>query len=749
MPDFIRHSFSPTENLPALQFALDNLAQGKSVQLVLSQTDFQPIFNTLGLGISANLLSNGAKVAILSDDQTLLAEFSAAAQQQPWGELAVHFNAENISDYLQKVQKRKQKSHLKFPLPTNSMRVLQLCASQIQQHRQATEKWLSFRHKGKTYPELVTEYLQNYGQKPSSDKIIGLSYQFSGTDEQLQHLLAKLQEAEYLYQQLGSFQHPLNVLHDRFFRQNDLQLAQETAAETLEKVAFVVDAANRDAFTYLFKYEKWIEDHYTETFAHQNGLIEKLLQLCEQGGKLGKFVHDEEKSFGERVGGFFKSLTGKNKSLEAVQNELKMVYTELHKFQQAHNYVPHKFLNLTQENITFAQVKENLETYATHLIEWFKQKELLVRGHSKRLSRYEVHPHSNYLGLVHQFISDLDLFAEKLNLAKLLKINFAFNSENVSERVKQLEVLQKNIQNLRDNWDKFADYFNLKFFWLTLNEGEKKLILDLAETGVENWAYNFEAHLSSKQLAAAEAASIPQKLAYEKQFAELSRNLQQAKTELSKFILPHWRGLSDEFQNRKLDSLQNGADFNHFSTYFPLIFTHWAHWEGIEMQANSPAQLVVADIRGKSREFCEKMGKNYPLIVWIGDENSELLATEGGKTAIWREKTHLWGDDSNQQPFFEWLANQIKAQNVDIECFTNAEIDNFNGKIPLLLQYKGKKTAIFADFFTYTDWKDAYMWELYTRDALNEGGISVYKTYTSAWRENPVAELTHLLTICG
>jgi len=744
MHDFIRHSFSPTENLPPLQFTLDNLAQGKSVAIAINDADFEPLFCAISLGVCANILSNGAKVAILSDDANLRANLVKNAQQQNWGELFLPFQSQHLSEYLAQIQQKKQHSQLKFPLPTNSMRVLQLCAAQIQQHKQAVEKWLAFRHKDKTYPELVAEYLQQYGKNPPLAKIDGLNHQFAGNGQQLQILLAKLQEAELLYQQLGDFQHPLNVLNDRFFRQNDLQLAQETAAETLEKVAFVVDAANRDAFTYLFKYEKWIEDHYTEVFAHQNALIDQLLQLCAQGQKLGKFVHDEKKSLSERVGGFFKSITGKSKSLSNIQQEVKAVYTELHQFQQAHNYVPHKFLSLQQENLTFAQVGENISSYSQHLSEWFGQKELLVRAYSKRLSRYEVHPHSNYLGFVHQFLTDLDVFAEKLNWAKLLKINFVFHSENVSERVKQLEVLQKNIQNLRDHWADFSDYFNLKFFWLTLSESEKELISTLAELGITNWAHSFESNLTAQQIAAAETHTIPQKIAYEKQFSELSRNLQQAKSELSKFIAPHWKGLYSEFNPQKLATVENTTDFCHFTAYFPSFCTDW------EEMANLPAgvfQLIIADIRGKSADFYPNISQKSPLVVWISDKEDNFEPIKSPNTEIWCEQPRFY-PDQGKQPFYEWLAQQLKSQNAAIEPILGAETAHFGGKIPLLLKTPSKQVAIFADFFTYSDWKNAYLWELYTQQRLKSAGIIYYKTYTSAWRENPLAELTHLLATC-
>ncbi len=744
MPNFIRHSFSPTDNFPALQFTLDHLAQGQSVQIRLSKSDFPAFFHTISLGVTANILSNGAKVAILSNDDDLLTDLTAIVQKQPWAALWLNFKNKDSDIYLQNIQALKRKTSLKFPLPSNSMRVLQLCAGQIQQHRQAVEKWLNFSHKGKTYTELLTQHLQNYGQTPNPEKISGLNYQFAGNADQLQDLLAKLQEAEHLYQQLGNFQHPLNILNDHFFRQNNLTLAQETAADTLEKVAFVVDAANRDAFTYLFKYEKWIEDHYTEVFAQQNEFISNLLSCCQKGAKLGKFVHNAEKSLSERMGGFLKSITGKNKALASAQNELKTLYAELKKFQQLHNYVPHKFLNLEQEDLTFAQVEENLNLYSQHLSDWFRQKELLIRNHSKRLSRYEVHPHSNYLGLVHQFLSHLDLFAEKLNIAKLFKIQFNFNSENISERIRELEVLQKNINNLRDNWADFNSYFNLKYFWLTLSESEKKLIENLAESGLKNWAYSLESHLSAQQIAQAEANSIPQRASYEKQFGELSRNLAQAKTELKQFILPHWRGLSSELHPQKLAQLNSEGDFNHFLNYYPAICTNYQEWE---QMGNSGInfQLIIADIRNQEAFFCQQLNTKTQLVVWIDSEESTNLSE--AQTPVWKEQSRLCDDQGKQQIFYEWLAQQLKAQNAEIETFLNVAVAHFGQKIPLLVKHKNKQLAVFADFFTYTVWKDAYIWEIYTQTQLKNQELIFYKTYASAWRTNPIHELTQLLTI--
>ena len=160
MPNFIQHSFSATENSPVLQFALDNLAGGKSLLIGLKSSNFQDLFCSLGFGIAANVLSNGANLGILSDDESLKKAFEGLISQQNWAELFINFQPEKIAEYLNQISQRKRSHSLKFPLPSRSVRVLQLCAAQIQAHRQTLQKWAEFRHNGLSYSELVVKNLQ-------------------------------------------------------------------------------------------------------------------------------------------------------------------------------------------------------------------------------------------------------------------------------------------------------------------------------------------------------------------------------------------------------------------------------------------------------------------------------------------------------------------------------------------------------------------------------------------------------------
>ena len=156
--------------------------------------------------------------------------------------------------------------------------------------------------------------------------------------------------------------------------------------------------------------------------------------------------------------------------------------------------------------------------------------------------------------------------------------------------------------------------------------------------------------------------------------------------------------------------------------------------------------LLIIDGRGKDKLFSQQISPKAQLIVWITDELESLDLNPN--IAVWPQQSLAFNYFDNTAPFYLWLQKQIQAQNADIQADTNSELNNFEGKIPLLLTFGTKKIAVFADFFSYTDTENSYLWEIYTQNQLQKTDVLFYKTYTSAWRENAAAELKKLLAVC-
>lgn len=590
---FMKHSFTMLETDPSQQEILHHLDKGKN--LVVQGPPGTGKSQTL-TGIIANTISNAGTCLVVCEKKTALDVIYSMLEKMGLQELAVIVEDvyRDRAPLVQSVRERAQHQHKAYQVSPNFIRLLKSCASHVNRLQSFHKKLQQPLLGDNTWTEVVgsfLEYNQQFDKNILNKKLRPSQFDFSSNE--FEAILAILSEGEMLFKELGTMNHPLNAIHDRFFRQANAVQVEDETKKALDAVCKAVQSAQRDAFTYLFEYEQLLEQHFAKVYTDKMNLTDKIIDLIEGGLAQSSYHFNKNAGFYRKL---MKRMSDKVKKLEEDKVSTLEHFLQLQKYHAKFNYFNFTFLDTSNHTtLEFKKLLENINEYKMHLYDWHEGRMPLLQELVRELGPGKIYKHVSFDKRVREITKNLNVFEQAFAKKQVFKVNFKFATRNIRKRLTQIEDLDKNLQKLQNEFDQFSAYHALKFFWLNLNPKQQAAFLALADINPKNWIGTFSSWYTYHLLAHHENKDIPDSHGFDLTRTTFEKELQQLQKILVGHTLKYWRGeqtrATQIFNQQKapltLQSLYNTrgsnaghrtalrkiieSDPNLFTRFFPVV----------------------------------------------------------------------------------------------------------------------------------------------------------------------------------
>jgi len=537
---FMKHSFTVVDTDPSQQQLLHHLDKGKN--LIIQGPPGTGKSQTL-TGIIANTISNAGTCLIVCEKKTALDVIYNNLKELGLGELAVIIEDiyRDRGDVVDSVRARSKHHHRVYQPSPTFIRLLKSCSSHVKKLQGFHNKLQAPISGDFNWPSVVGQFLvaNKLADHSILDNELSAS-QFEFTLTEYEQVCSILSEGEQLYKALGTLNHPLNALHDRFFKQANVTQVEADIKDALKDLTFVVNSAQRDMLSYLFEYEELLEKHFNDVYLKKMKLVDHAVDLIEAGFKKSKYYFNKNKGIFRQ---FLKSVSATYKELEADKVEVLETFFRIKKVHNHYQYFRFNFMDVSDyKDMKFEDLKDHLEDYRTAVYDWHDARGPVIRELVKDLGPTNIYQYVDFNKKVKEVSRNLDAFERNFEQSKVFKVSFKFVSRKIHKRHKQLEGLQQNLEKLNKQFDNFADYHALKYFWLSLNDAQRLTIQGLAAEDPQDWDSAFSSWYLNALLAHHEDEFVPNEHLYNltrKSFAQELANFQKM---LVSHTLKFWRG---------------------------------------------------------------------------------------------------------------------------------------------------------------------------------------------------------------
>ncbi len=637
---FMKHSFTLVDTDPSQQRLLHQLYEGKN--LIIQGPPGTGKSQTL-TGIIANTISNAGTCLVVCEKKTALDVIYNNLKELGLQELTVIIEDiyRDRATVVDSVRERAKQSQPVYKPSSTFIRTLKSCASNVQILQQYHQKLKQPITSDWDWKALVGQFLEKNKTAHSlaalNKKINAKVFNFSSAE--YEEIGGVLEEGQLLFEKLGTLQHPLNALEDRFFRQANVSKVEKDIKDSLDKLSKVTNAAQRDMLTYLFEYENLLEKHYENIYLKKMTWIDKAVNLIESGFEQSHYFFNKNTGL---YRSFLKSVSSKYKKLNEDKVLILEIYLQGVKFHQSHAYFDFKFMLINNRaKLSFKELLKHIEDYKGKVYEWYESRGAVIRDLVNQLSPKQVYKQIDFAQKVRSVSRNLDIFERNFAANKVFKVEFKFVSKTIYKRHKQLEGLQENLAKLQKEFANFQDYHALKFFWLSIDKRQQYIIEQLASIQPKDWAAAFSSWYLDAALSHHQNEFVPDQKnytitrnSYEKELATLQKML-------VAHTLKYWRGeqtrLVQTFHKKqaplKLHSLYNkrggkgqrrsslrkmiGVAPEMFQSFFPVLLVSPSVCSSILPLVPGLFDVVIFDEASQLRledTFCALTRGRYKII---------------------------------------------------------------------------------------------------------------------------------------
>jgi very-short-patch-repair endonuclease len=373
---------------------------------------------------------------------------------------------------------------------TSSRELMEIKVTELnQQHRQLDKKI----YHGKSWTELVGDFLKRQKEVDFSvlkTKLDHKNFQFLNDENELPEIISNIKTAKKLYAHVNRLDHPLEILSDITFQEDNpkvlqLKLEEFSKEKTKELTGIQIKLQGQ-----LLNYEVWINNHFKEYYLSIKNQIttynDFVLQNRKQFGKLF-LKNDRLTRFKIQI---FSIVSGKYKTLK--NNRLYSLNLIL-KIKEAHHslrYFEHTYMTKTHPKSLNSYV-ENIRKLSKKTDNWFSENEQVRSNYIQNFS-------SNYLYFLFDDKEDLastekkfEQINEMINDEKLLKKSFS-KIANHHQKLSAIEALLIEMNIISENLQDFRKYFDWRKFCIAVTPLHFKIIKSLIETDCKDWETTFE-----------------------------------------------------------------------------------------------------------------------------------------------------------------------------------------------------------------------------------------------------------------
>jgi hypothetical protein len=346
---------------------------------------------------------------------------------------------------------------------------------------------------GQTWSATVHRFLE--AQEQESKEVLNnllLPQDFEFTDSSWAAYRAQLERIEPLLEALGTLNHPLALLHDRWFgADTEVATSRSTSRQILDQTI--------DALTDLHRgYLKHLDDYSNMLSGTQDS---KLRMLRSRVNSVMALFADYESLYSQQFINHGQELALLKPLMEAFQSkksdvaqaakEVAEQYKQLKTLYQRHRIFDFAWLRDRDVEV-MAKVKENLTQFEASLQLWRRKADVQVQEDIHRLNSKLTTGQLLFDKKTKALETQLDRLLGQLNSQQLLSETLSHRMLTLHTRRTYIEDLLAKLLLIRSGYSDYNDYFPFRQLMQTGGVAIQKLVTALARVRSSNWLQAFE-----------------------------------------------------------------------------------------------------------------------------------------------------------------------------------------------------------------------------------------------------------------
>lgn len=370
-----------------------------------------------------------------------------------------------------------------------------------QQHKQLDKKI----YQGKSWTELVGEFLKRQKIADFTDlkpKLDYKQFRFTEDERELPEYVSKIKTAKKLYADVNRLDHPLEILNDAVFKEDNPRALQLKLEELSKEAASKLQEVKSELQQQLSDYQKWLDSHFGEYYE----------AVKKQISSYKEFVVSNHNEFGElffKNDGFtkfriqtFSIVSKRYKTLKGNRIILVNQVLEIKQVHQTLKYFEHSYIE-SNHTPTLKVFVENIDKLNEHTDEWYRNNEKVKADYLQNFSSDHLHPLFTDKEKLKETEKKFDEIVSLLKQEQLLKRAFS-ETTNHNLKVSKAQTLQSEMKIISENLEDFREYFDWRRFYIELSPLKKTVIRAIIEIKCNDWETTFESWYYHWLLAIAE-----------------------------------------------------------------------------------------------------------------------------------------------------------------------------------------------------------------------------------------------------
>lgn len=356
---------------------------------------------------------------------------------------------------------------------------------------------------------------------------------FNFSSAEYDSLMQVLPIGQPLFEAIQGLGHPLRSLHHDLFLHTEKTRAQEIAEQKTRAFEKRCTSLAHRYRSGLSLYADTLRSTLEAQFRQLNLLAQHILDISREGsaayGKDWLQASPASLKIKAAVSSRARAVAQAREEMLRTASELLAKGSSLH----AYGFDPVD----KQLPTAFRALPDFVRAYQEQLVQWYQGLSGFVQHEILRLNASNAHAHILPQDLLEELESAMDLMLQELNEARLLERSTGHQLLTLHKRLKLLNELLEQFEELRKNMRDFPGIYNWQRFWLPLPEYAKKVVRSLAHVKPTHWQAAFESWYLDQLLFRSHSLAMPQETPPLGEYRALWQSVQE---ELPSFMLHTW-----------------------------------------------------------------------------------------------------------------------------------------------------------------------------------------------------------------
>jgi len=748
---FLQHSFAPIDTDVLIQRLIDTVGKNGSAAFLGAAVAAEKTI----LSVAATLLGNGKNCLIVAQDETILAEIAHKFAQQPFADFVAQLNGDvylsRLAELRQAAAAMPSGEAQPRSMPVNLQRLLRSAAGQIAAIQNFNKCYYTPLAGYSDYGAALAAYLalptpnsQMYNKLRALLQTLGLT--FSANEQR--ELWQMAQEADRLAAKNTSGD-LFAGLHSRFYTLPNSRQVSHDVQQSLNRMLQATAAAQTDILTYLYQYEKSVEDHFVELYVEKLQLIRTLRAACEAAKKINAQLFADPQSTTGQTGSWFSKHKNETefRALQIEIHETAKILTEKHFL---YLYVAHDFLNISRQDTPLVELIANLNEYENKLALWYRTRTEYLQAHLQNLQPEHLHPHSEERTTIINALRGLELLTQNINQSRIFSDSLALGQPSLNERLAQLALFADSIKAMLDAWASFEAYHAFRYFMQAMPDKYEPIFQLLAQEKCNSWRETLQYCYLHQALAQRTAQPHWQT---ESQIAQMLANIDKDTIDYQRELADFICDLHSEKRRAALTKSRNApalapADF---AAVFPITITTVERLAQVlpfapkcfdllvlaDAQNMQLAEILPARFRAR---FCLAIAAQYTAPNTEVNPETYFISHFLAQKEVPRLYAHLECLQANYD-LARVVAGELQKLLPEFKIDVAKEVEHKHFKIvlPLLLEQNKQRIGLFFMPILLAPDTLAHKWQQYLQAELPRIAEPIMPifVYPSAWQQNP------------